>query len=419
MLSRFIGALVVAVGLVSVASAQPVEPYMDFQGFPSSPAPAAGYEGMDDPAAASQGGNPAAPFYRFWLTGEYYLATMSNTSYVPLATTSPATSLGLIGRPGTQVVSGGTQDFGGVSGFRIGGGMWLDGCRAYGVEWNASYLPKQTKSYSNDGSGASILARPFYDTLLLTENSRLISSTGQFAGSINSEFSNFYWNADITSVMRVLETSEWSLEHLISARYFNIEDTLRITDQSSALGAGTLIYRGLPVLTPGATVSVMDYYSMINRWYGGSAGFRINYNPGRLSASLQFRMGVGANLQSFSTDGITTLRASTTTLASAPGLTTASSSPGNYTASELSLAPELNIRLGYNITKRIAVTASYQYLYMTNVGRLGDQVSRNVNPLVIPSSQFFSNTVTTDRNITIRQSDFWLHGFTAGLMLTF
>jgi hypothetical protein len=419
MLSRFIGALVVAVGLVSVASAQPVEPAMDFQGLPSNPAFSAGPEGLGDPTGANQIENPAAAFYRFWLTGEYYLATTSNTSFVPLATTSPQLSLGLLGSPGTQVVVGGKQDFGSVSGFRIGGGMWLDGCRAYGLEWNASYLPKQTKSYSNDGSGASILARPFYDTLLQTENSRLISSTGQFAGSINSEFSNFYWNADITSVMRVLETSDWSLEHLISARYFNIEDTLRITDRSSALGGGTLIYRGLPVLTPGATVSVMDYYSMINRWYGGAAGFRINYKTGQLSASFQFRMGVGANLQSFSTDGSTTLTAGGSKFASAPGLTTASSSPGNYTGTELSYAPELNIRLGYNVTKRIAITASYQYLYMTNVARLGDQVSRNVDPRVIPSSQFFSNTATTNRDITIRQTDFWLHGFTAGLMLTF
>jgi hypothetical protein len=419
MLSRFIGAVVVAVGLVSVATAQPVEPSMDFQGFPSGPAPLPGTVGMDDPAGVSQVENPAAPFYRFWLTGEYYLATTSNTSYVPLATTGTTTSLGLIGRPGTQEVIGGKQDFGSVSGFRIGGGLWLDGCRAYGLEWNASYLPKQSKTFSNNGSGASILARPFFDTLLQTENSRLISSTGQFSGSLNAEFSTFYWNADVTSVMRVLETSEWSLEHLIGARYFNIEDTLRITDQSTALGGGSLTYRGTPVLFPGASVSVMDYYSMINRWYGGAAGFRLNYNPGRFSATFQFRMGVGANLQSLSTDGTTTLTTGSIRTASTPGLTTGSSSPGNYTSTQLSLAPELNLRLGYNVTKRIAVTASYQYLYISNVARLGDQVNRNIDPRSVPSSQFFSNSFPTNRDVTIRQTDFWLHGFTAGLMLTF
>lgn len=419
MLSRFIGAVVVTIGLVSVASAQPVAPSMDFQGLPSNPVPTEGSGEIYDSFGSSPNGNPAAPFYRFWLTGEYFLATTSNTSFVPLATTSPFLSQGILGAPGTQSVFGGEQSIGSQSGFRVGGGMWLDGCRAFGVEWSASFLPKQSKSYANNGMGADVLARPFYDTLLVTENSRLLASLGQFSGSFNSEFTTFYWNADFGSVMRVYEASDWSLEHLIGFRYFNIEDTLRMTDQSTALPGGVLFYRGAPVLTPGASVSVMDYYSMINRWYGGTAGLRINYNPGRFSASFQFRMGVGANLQSLSSDGTTTLTAGGTSQVSAPGLSTAAFSPGNYTSTQLSLAPEINLRLGYHITQRIAVTAGYQYLYMSNVARLGDQVSRNINPAVIPSSQFFSNSATTNRDISIRQSDFWLHGFTAGLMLTF
>jgi hypothetical protein len=416
MLSRFIGAVVVAVGLASVGSAQPMEPSTEFQGLPATPTP--GGDGSFDSFGANPG-NPAAPFYRFWLTGEYFLANTSNTSFVPLATTGPAVSLGVVGGPGTQIAIGGEQNIGSQSGFRVGGGMWLDGCRAYGLEWSASFLPKQTKNYSNNGTGSDILARPFFDTILGVENSRLISSAGQFSGSLNSEFTTFYWNADIGSVMRVFETSEWSLEHLIGARYINIEDTLRVTDQSSALPGGALIYRGVPVFTPGAVVSTSDYFSMINRWYGGAAGFRINYNPGRLNATFQFRMGVGANLQSFSTDGSTRLTAGGTTQVTTPGFLTAASSVGNYTGTELSLAPELQLRLSYHVTQRIAVTAGYQYLYMTNVGRLGDQVSRNIDPTVLPSSQLFNSAATTNRNVTIRQSDFWLHGFTAGLMLTF
>jgi Putative beta barrel porin-7 (BBP7) len=418
MLSRFIGAVVVAVGLASVASAQPMEPSTDFQGLPSTPATVAGSEGLYD-SFGTNPDNPAAPFYRFWLTGEYYLATTSGSTFAPLVTTSPAANLGLPNLPGTNIVFGGNQDFGSQSGFRVGGGMWLDGCRAYGLEWGVSFLPKLSKSTSNNGSGADILARPFFDTVLQTQNSRLIASTGQFSGSVNTEYTTFYWNADLGSVMRVLETSDWSLEHLVGFRYFNIEDTLRITDSSSSLPGGALFYRGSPVFTPGATVSVLDYYSMINRWYGGAAGFRINYNPGRLQASFQFRMGVGANLQSLSTDGTTRLTGAGATQTTVPGFTTAAYATGNYTGTELSLAPELNLRLSYHVTQRIAVTAGYQYLYMTNVARLGDQVSNNLNPSAVPTSNTFLSTTTTNRNITIRQSDFWLHGFTAGIMLTF
>jgi len=434
MLCRLWKALAMTAGLsvATVASAQPVgmaPPGFSPQGMPGMPpmpgmgdfaGPPPGQEINPDLLDSTRALGPTEDFRRFWFTGEYIFAGVSSATLPTLVTRGPLASGGVLGALGTQAAFGGTQDFGGISGFRFGGGFWIDGCRAFGLEWGVTFLPEQTRSFSSNGSGSDVLARPFFDTVLQTQNSRLIAAPGQFIGSVDANYSSYFWNADLGAVMRVYESSNWSLEHTIGARYFSLEDRLRITDNTRALPGGTLYYRGAPVFSPDASVSVMDYYSMINRWYGGAAGLRLNFSPGRFTGSVAFRLGVGANLQSLSTDGITTLTGTPAgTLRTSPGLSTAATSPGNYTRTQLSYAPELMLRGGYAITDRLSVNVGYQFLTITNMARVADQFNSNVNPGSIPSSQLFNLNATTNRNVQIQQSDFTLHGFTAGLSLTF
>jgi len=418
MLSRLIGALVLAVSFSPIARAQWPESMMpETAGSSASQGVYAEDPMFSDALPRDLSGLFGGPS-RFWLTGEYLLGFTPSDSLPVLATSAPVGSFGTLGAADTTVLIGGEQKFDSNSGFRFGGGLWLDSCRAYGVEWSFSLLPRQSKSYDFSGANSGVLARPFFDTALAVPNSRLVSSNGGFTGNLAATYDSLYWNLDVGGVVRVLETSEFSLEQTFHARHFSIEDRLRISDRSSSTG-GTLFFNGGAVGDPTASVAVSDSFTMLNRWYGGAAGLRINYNPGRFGLSVAVRLGVGASTQNLNIDGLTTLQTASGTTAVAPGLLSASTGSITVKETKLSYAPEVRIRASYQLTSRISATVGYEYLYISDIARLGSNIPTRLNPINAPSSQNYLTTGTKATFGNLSQTDFWLHGLTVGLSLSF
>jgi hypothetical protein len=62
------------------------------------------------------------------------------------------------------------------------------------------------------------------------------------------------------------------------------------------------------------------------------------------------------------------------------------------------VVPSGNIKAGYDINEMLSLTLAYNYLYMSSVGRVGDQIAS-------PSD--------------IRQSGFFAQGLTAGVKARF
>jgi hypothetical protein len=380
--------------------------------------PPAGGEGGYDPAAGSFADVPGSPYYRWWVTGEYFLGFTRDARLPVVATTGTAASQGVLGRAGTQVLLGGEQDFGGISGARFGGGLWLDPCRAYAVEWGVFFLPTQRNTVTAGPGTAEAIARPFFDTALNVENARLVSLTGLFEGTLSAQFSSLFWGAELGSAVRVFETSTFSFEQLFHFRYYTLEESLRIDDTSRGLAGGTVFFNGQPQLDA-ARVSVTDFYSTINRWYGGTAGMRINWTPGRWAVGLEGRMGVGAVQQKVTIDGSTTLSGVGPVQRVGPGVLTAGSVNAVFNRYKLSLAPEFGVKVAYHLTDHLAVTGGYHFLYITDVARPGEQVQRNVNPTRIPSGQNFGAAGPAPAVVEPRDTDFLMHGLSIGLMFKF
>jgi hypothetical protein len=357
---------------------------------------------------------------RWWLTGEYLLGYTRSGKLPPLVTAGPADSLGISGRSGVRVLLGGEQSFGGVSGGKFSGGYFLDACRAYAFEWGVFFLPNQKIRVNAGPDSAEVLARPFFDTGLDSTNARLLSLTGQFRGSVAAEYSTLFWGAEAGMTVRVLENSTFSFDQLFHFRYYGLEETTNVSDFSSGIpGGGTVFFNGRS-LPDGTTVGVSDYYSAINRWVGGAAGLRINWTPGRWLLSITGRMGVGATYQKITVDGQTTVTGAGVVEPARSGLLTAGNQVGRNSRFELSFAPEVNLRLGYRVTDHISVTAGYQYLYLSNVARVGQQIQTSVNPTQIPSGQNFGAfSGPGNPTVNIQSSDFWMHGLTAGFTISF
>lgn len=331
----------------------------------------------------------------------------------------PVGSGGVIGQNGTRVLFGGTQDFDGISGARVGGGVWLDGCRAYAVDWSAFFLPTQRSQGTFAVGPGEVLARPFFDTALGTENSRLIAAPGLFTGTASTSYSTQFWGVELGGLLRVVETPTLSLEQLFHFRFFTLDESVRTNDTSTAIGGGVVAFNG-QAFAPPATVTVSDAYTALNRWYGGSAGGRLIWTPGRWEVRLAGRLGVGASEQNVTITGRTTLASAAANASTGTGFYTANQRTGRFTEYRLSFAPDVQLRVGYRVTDWMMVSVGYQFLYITDVARAADLVDRRLNPGRIPSAQNFGAAAPAVPGLpTVRSSDFYMNAFTAGLMLTF
>lgn len=417
MLSRPLGAILAVVVGVTAASAQPAL-------FPGQPPTAV--SSLDGGGAPTDWENSAAAAgllgpdpYRWWFSAEYLLGFTKSTSLTPLVSTGSVASGGVLGDGGATPVGGGDVNFGGVSGARFGGGVWLDGCRAYAFDWGIFFLPRQTNTTTFRANPGEVLARPFFDTALGVENSRRITSPGLFEGSVTNTYRSLFWGAEIGARLRVYETSTFSLEQLFHFRYYALEESFESADASAAVGGGVVTFNG-QAFGPPAEVRVSDFYSVQNRWYGGSAGLRVMWTPGRWELRLDGRLGVGAMQQNVTIQGTTTLANAGAEATVSPGFYTAAQTQIKTSNYRFSLAPDVQARVGYRVTDWLMLTAGYQFVYLTDVARPSDLVTRQLNPGLIPSSQNFGAAAPGVPQLpTIVSTDYWMHGLTAGIMITF
>lgn len=417
MQSRPLGAILVALVTVASAPAQytPIPDLPPSAAFPSDVAPVPADGGISD---AQLGLSPEP--YRWWLSGEYLLGFTKSASAPPVASASPAASAGIVGLAGTRLLQSTSPKFDSISGGRFSGGVWLDACRAYGVEWGVFFLPRQESTSSFQAAGGEALARPFFDTLFNVENSRLISSPGLFTGSVTTNYQTEFWGLEFGGRLRVVETPTLSLEQLFHFRHYTLEETFTADDVSTALPGGVVAFNGQVFAAP-ARVRVNDTYRVRNRFYGGSAGVRTIWTPGRWEVRLDARLGVGAMEQLATIQGTTSLEnVGGGVNVAQTGFYTAGLNNGNYRQYRFSVAPDVQARVGYRLTDWLMLTGGYQFLYMTNVARPGDLIDRRLSSARIPSSQTFGAASPPVRDTLVYDSrDFWMHGFTAGVVLTF
>src|SRR5262249_39230828 len=89
---------------------------------------------------------------------------------------------------------------------------------------------------------------------------------------------------------------------------------------------------------------------------------------------------------------------------------------GRFTRGAFAVAPEVSVRLGVEIFGRARLFVGYNFLYLSEVARPGDQIDRNVNPTGMPLSTrsgfFFGPPLPA---FAFQSADFWAQGLMFGL----
>lgn len=84
--------------------------------------------------------------------------------------------------------------------------------------------------------------------------------------------------------------------------------------------------------------------------------------------------------------------------------------------------PEIKIGLGCKITKTLSFNANYNFLYVSNVIRAGEQPNRRINVLHSPAAGpggYDPTALPNEPGTKFRTTDFWAHGLGANFKIQF
>jgi hypothetical protein len=356
----------------------------------------------------------------YWVSGEFLLWWIEDAHIRgPLVSTGPTSSFGFLGNPGAFGIGPSHLDYETMIGGRLSAGYWLDCEGSIGVEASGFYLGDGSTrfGFQGDNTGSPVLARPVVNTLTGIETGEFVSFPGAFAGGIQVASSSRLWGADINARARAITNCNLSVDMLLGARYFDLDEDLRIDQGSQILGGGVAALNG-PLFGPSNSIAIHDGFSTRNIFYGGQLGMRAGWRQDRITVDVIAKLALGVNHESDTIAGSTTIISPTgATTSASGGLLAISSNIGHHTHDEFAILPEVTINVGYQLSNSIRVFVGYNFLYLDEAARPGDQIDRTVNPSRVPSSIFsgpvpFGPAVPTGN---VRSGDFWAQGVNFGI----
>jgi hypothetical protein len=351
---------------------------------------------------------------------------------VPLVSTGPSSndegflinsdSTILYGAPLAPATGGrDTQGFPGFSGGRLTLGYELDEAGSRAVEGRFFMLQGRSAGFQAQGSSTTLgmggMRIPVFNTvpytpgsetdLTVSENGLPAFISGILAGKVAISNSLKFWGSDATAVFNLYRSAQWELSGLAGFRYLNLSENFDLTDSLAGL-SGPFV---------GQSGTVADHFGTTNQFYGAAVGLRGSASWGPFSASMSARIALGPSREVLNVSGAfqaVNFYASS----GAQGIFAQPSNSGSHSANVFAVAPEIEIKFGYDITPAVRLTVGYDFLYYSSVVRPGSQLNR-----YLPKGQVFEQGGTlvsqTSPYPLFNKSAFFAQGLSVGVALRF
>ncbi|MBI3407081.1 MAG: BBP7 family outer membrane beta-barrel protein [Planctomycetes bacterium] len=332
--------------------------------------------------------------------------TRSQSVAVPLVTT------GVFGQPDTAVVLGNhTLNLGEQEGGRFQLGYWPS--ENWGFEAGYFFLGGQSTSRSVSSSGSAVsqpLFIPFIDVTLPGEAVTSLAQPGAFSGLATVSLKSFLQGTEANVAFRVESGPRWSLDLLAGFRYVRLSETLTFdTTSPSVLHFPPDVFR------------THDSFAASNDFYGGQIGVRFAANRGPWTLDAAAKVAFGSTQEVVSING-QLLTNDFGPLQTFPGGYFAQpTNIGRHFAQTFCVVPEFTFNLGYRFGSHLRGFVGYNFLYLSDVTRPGNQIDRVINPTQNPAffGQMGGLVGAARPAFFANQSDFWAQGFQFGLMFSF
>src|SRR5262249_16497946 len=276
---------------------------------------------------------------RFWFSAEYLLWWIKTGQTPPLLTTSPDSSLGILGQPGTEVLVGGRGlDRDPLHGGRFIAGMWFDCCHTKGFEIGYFFLANRAAHFSAGGPGtpgSPTVARPFFNALTGREDSQLVAFPNVLAGvatvdtgaRLQGVTPNFICNLCCCNPVDCCNPHGYRVDLLVGPRFYRLREDLNIREDLR-------VAPGVPVLG-GSRINILDPCETETLFYGGFVGGRAEFWRDRVFVNVTGGVALGSTHQIVRIDGNTVITPPTGAVVNrAGGLLTQPTNIGHYSRHE-------------------------------------------------------------------------------------
>ena len=353
--------------------------------------------GCCDPTGCDGG---CCDFNRFYVSAEY-LRWSTKGGFTPvlvtqgsLADLTSGARVGAIDLPGTAPLFGGTDlNSGGRSGARFMVGWWCGDEHAFGIEGGGFWLADKSANFTATSTGVPILTRPFFDTFTGLQQAELVAAPGILAGTINVRARNSLWGAEANLRSNLWCGPHWNVDLIGGYRYIGMDDSLAINESLQAIQ--------VPV-----TIGVNDTFTTQNRFNGGQIGLDAEWKRNRWSVDFKTKVALGDVSERVNIIGTTV----TNGVAAPGGLLAQPTNMGAHSRNRFAWSPELGVNLGYQVTDHVRAFVGYDFLYLSDVVRAGDQVDFRVD-----SRQLLHTGGGPNPAFIFHGTDFWAQGVSLGL----
>lgn len=362
---------------------------------------------------------------KFWFRTDILMWwTKSAPMPQPIVTTGSASDSlpAALGQPGTQVLYGGNSvNFGLVSGLRLETGLWLDDERKFGLEAGYFFLGRQWRDFSanSDDYGNPVIGRPVIDAQSGTEGSYLDALPGSVTGAVFVLNRSQLQGANFDGALNLIQNDRLRLDGLLGFRYLSLVESLSVRDEYADVSSGAITFGGAPI-NLSDVVSDLDQFRVTNSFYGGSLGARLYLAHGRWLFSALGKVALGTVQQRAVIAGSTTLTNWNGDQAVLPGgILATAANMGSHYQSPFAVAPEAHLNVGYQIRPWVTLRVGYSFLYLSNVARPGNQVSRVTSANLVPSDPSYGTGGTNPPAFQFHTSSYWAQGLNLGLDFRF
>jgi hypothetical protein len=320
-----------------------------------------------------------------------------------------------------------------LSGVRVTVGGWLSADNAVGLEWSGFLLPQVSKQYRfiSDPNGNPVLGFRYLDTPASGNGPEDIfqasigpgnaNAVGPFSGSLAVVSHLRLWGTEVNGVVGLAD-GPMRLQGLVGFRYLDLAEDLSFQLQSTALNDSMVFFQGNAFPSP-AAVMTTDFFRTRNQFYGGQVGARGEYTMGNFIVSGTGKVALGGTHETIEVRGTSTLFPNPGPTMSVPvGQFAGPSNIGRRSHDDFAVVPEVELKLGYQLTNHMRATIGYNFLYISRVVRPGSQVDLVVNDSVNPVNGAFGVAPIDPSRLPqplFNKTDFWAQGLNLGLELHF
>lgn len=343
----------------------------------------------------------------FWPEGQNLPALVTTNRNRPFSTTvDPGASNDLTR---TALFGGGNVLQDGVQGLRGEFGTFFGPNSDSGILLRFFDIGNNDLSYNSVPGTEPLVTRPFTlepgnvpSTVVVNAPLDLPNFPNSIQGTLDATISSELYGGDILFRHIVARDGMGSLEFLAGYQTARLAEDLRIASRS---------------VNGPTTIELEDHFQTTSRFNGMALGLSGAIQDRRWNLSGMVKLGLG-NMETFvGIDGSqrTTVSGPPNTVAeNNNGLLARATNIGSYTNDTFVISPEVNMSLGYRITRRLDATLGYTYLGLPKVARVADQLDPDLSsnpsdPLVGPARPSFE----------LRESNFSLHSLSYGLQYRF